>query len=282
MALEVTIYQIPGHPRSKAVTCAMLEGILKTGDNAKLRSALAYRRPEGDVAVFYGLAGNLARALADYPAAGKKAVYVDLGYWGRKDGGRFNGYHKVSVNGRHPTEYFQQHKHSADRSGVFGLHAAPWSRAGGHILLAGMGPKGSRAEGFSPLAWERRALAMIRQYTDRPIIYRPKPNWENPLPFADVITAPKDQPLMQALAGCHAVVAHHSNAAVEALVAGVPAFVVEGIALPMGSADLSSIEKPRYPTGRPQWLADAAYAQWSVTEMASGAAWRHLKDEGLV
>lgn len=282
MALDVTIYQIPGHPRSKAVTTAMLEGILKTGDNAKIRSCLAYRRPDCDVAVFYGLAGNLVRALADFPAAGKKAVYVDLGYWGRKDGGRFSGYHKVSVNGRHPTAYFQQHKHSHDRAKVFSLRAAAWERAGGHVLLAGMGPKGSRAEGFSPLAWERRAVAMIRQHTDRPILYRPKPNWENPMPLDGVETAPKGQELLAALKGCHAVVSHHSNAAVEGLVLGHPAFVVEGIALPMGSSDLSSIEAPRYPAGRPQWLADAAYAQWSVTEMASGACWRHLKDEGLV
>ncbi len=145
-----------------------------------------------------------------------------------------------------------------------------------------MGPKGSRAEGFSPLAWERRAVAMIRQHSARPIIYRPKPNWENPLPLQGVETAPKDQDLMEALRGCHAVVAHHSNAAVEALVAGIPAFVVEGIALPMGRSDLAMIEQPRYPGTRAQWLADAAWTQWSVAEMSSGAAWRHLKDEGLV
>lgn len=282
MALDVVLFQIPGHPRSKAVTCAMLEGILKVGDRAKIRSSLTYRQPDGDVGVFYGLAGNLARALAEYPAAGRKAVYVDLGFWGRKDGGRFSGYHKLSVNGRHPTAYFQQRKHAPDRARAFGLRAEVWQRGGSHILLAGMGPKGSRAEGFSPMAWEARAVQAIRAVSDRPIVYRAKPNWEGAPPLAGAIMAPKGQDLLEALKGCHAVVAHHSNAAVEGLVLGHPAFVVEGIALPMGASDLSTIEAPRYPVGRPQWLADAAYSQWSIAEMASGAAWRHLKDEGLI
>jgi hypothetical protein len=260
----------------------MMTGIAAAGDRPRLRSALTYTRPEGEVSVFYGLAGSLAKALKEVPAKGGKAVYVDLGYWGRKDGGRFAGYHKLSVNGRHPTSYFQAVKHDAKRAQVFGLRPKPWQKRGGHILLAGMGPKGARAEGFKALGWEEQALAAIRQATDRRVIYRPKPNWERAPGLPGTTMAPAGQDLEDALRDCHAVVAHHSNAAVEAITAGIPAFVVEGIALPMGRSDLSLIEQPAYPAGRAQWLADAAYTQWSIAEMASGAAWAHLKDEGLI
>lgn len=282
MPLAVTVYLQPGHPRSKAVCSAMLAGIQKSGDKVTLRSALQYRMPEGDVAVFYGLAGKLAQVFADYPRAGRKAVYVDLGFWGRKDGGRFAGFHKLAVNDRHPTAYFQARRHDASRAQVFGLKPSPWRRKGDHILLAGMGPKGARAEGFQALGWERQALAELRRHTDRPVIYRPKPNWINPPPLPGAIMAPKDQSLEDAIAGCHAVVTHHSNAAVEAITMGVPAFVVEGVALPMARTDLKLIETPAYPDGRGQWLSDLAWTQWSVAEMATGQAWAHLKAEGLV
>lgn len=282
MPVNVTIFQIPGHLRSRAVCTAMAEGIRKAGDKVTIHAAHNYRQPEGDVAVFYGLAGKLSSVFADYPRAGRKACYVDLGYWGRKDGGRFAGYHKLAVNARHPTAYFQAQAHDASRAAVFGLKPEPWKRDGGHILLVGMGPKGSWAEGYKALGWETQALAALRKVTDRPIVYRPKPNWPNPPPLAGAIMAPKDQSLEEALVGCHAVVTHHSNAAIEALALGVPAFVVEGAALPMSLTDLTRIETPAYPEGRGQWLSDLAWAQWSIAEMGEGLAWRYLKDEGLV
>lgn len=282
MPLDVTIYAIPGHLRSRTVCAAMLEGILRSGDKCVVKSALAYTTPESDVAVFYGLAGKLANVLRDYPKAGRPAAYVDLGYWGRKDGGRFAGYHKIAVNSRHPTAYFQNRSHDASRAEVFGLEPAPWSQGGRHILIAGMGPKGAHADGFPPLGWERKAMAEIRKHTDRPVIYRPKPNWPGPPQLDGARMAPHGQSLEAALVNCHAVVAHHSNAAIEAITLGVPAFVVEGAALPMACADLSRIETPARPDGRRQWLNDLAWTQWSIPEQASGAAWNYLKEEGLV
>lgn len=280
--LNVTLIAIPGHHRSRIVCAAMREGIERMGDRVSVQSSLAYMHPQGDVAVFYGFAGRLANALRDYPASGKPAVYVDLGFWGRKEGGRFAGYHKLSVNARHPTAYFQARPHDPSRAKRFGLEPAPWRISGEHILVAGMGPKGARAEGYPPLGWEQNAVDILRRHTQRPIVYRPKPNWLNPPPLQGATMAPMGQSLDDALANCHAVVTHHSNAAVEAITAGVPAFVVEGCALPMASSDLAKIETPVMPEGRAQWLADVSWVQWSVSEMSSGAAWAYLKNEGLV
>lgn len=264
----------------------MVAGINRVGDRARLRSSLHYRYPDDQVGVFYGLAGSLINALADYPKAGKKAVYVDMGYWGRKDGGRFAGFHKLAVNSRHPTAYFQAQPHSKARFESFGVPVESWrpDAPDAPILIAGMGPKGSRFEGFGIAGWEREVIGQLRQHTDRPIWYRPKPNWEGARPLDGAIMVDKDALLAAQLQGCHAVVAHHSNAAVEGLCHGFPAFVAEGVALALGSADLSTIEAPRMVDegARRQWLADIAWTQWSVAEMAEGRAWRYLKDEGLV
>jgi hypothetical protein len=278
---DVVIYQIPGHPRSRSVCSAMLEGINNFGDRAILKSSLQYRRCEASVAVFYGLAGPLASALNDYPEAGKTAVYIDLGYWGRKEGGRFSGFHKVSVNGRHPTSYFRRRPHDHSRAVIFELEAQPW-RHGSKIVVAGMGPKGARAEGFGPLEWERQVAKEIRQYSDRPIIYRPKPNWKDPSRIVGTSLGDARVPLEAALTDAHAIVSHHSNANVEALVMGVPSFTWAGVAEPLSHTDFALIERPRYPTDRREWLDAIAWTQFSVEEMREGVAWRHLKDEGLV
>lgn len=285
MAPETVIYLIPGHQRSKSVCDAMKAGIERVGDRVRVASSLRYTRPEADVAVFYGLAGRLHRVLREYGDHPKrKALYIDLGYWGRKEGGRFSGYHKISLDDRHPTAYFQARKHDASRADRFDLKVQPWKKGGKHILLIGMGPKGARAEGFAPREWEREALKRIRAVTKRPVIYRPKPNWENapPIPGCEFDDPRRATPLEALLRDCHAVVSHHSNACVEALLAGVPIFTEEGVASPMGLSDLAEIERPIFPAGRRQWANDIAWCQWSVAEMAEGLPWRHLKDEGLI
>lgn len=285
MALRVVIYQIPGHARSTAVCKAMARGVRAAGDLVSVVPATRAGSPSHDVAIFYGLAGRLKNVLREYGESRKRhAVYIDLGYWGRKAGGRFLGYHKVAVDSRHPTDYFQRVAHPGDRAAALGLKVEPWREKGEHILVAGMGPKGAAAEGFFPGQWEARTIAMLRKHTKRPIIYRPKPNYRiaRPIPGAEFDAPADGVPLADRLRNAHAVVVNHSNVAVEALLAGVPVFAAKGAASVMGLSDLSRIEEPIFPDGREQWMADLAYTQFNVKEMGAGVAWRHLKKEGLV
>jgi len=282
MPTRVAVIRCYRQPRSESVCQAMVAGIARVGDTPVLYDETSYRRPVEDCAVFYGLKGNLAAALKQYPAEGKKAVYVDMGYWGRRAGGQWVGYHKLAVNDRHPTEYFRNAAHPTDRLSAQGVVMAPYAADGKHILLAGLGEKAAHSLGLEPEGWERDAIEQIRAVTDRRIIYRPKPSWKGARPIAGVDFSPPSQDIAEVLAGCHAVVTRHSNVALEGLVAGVPCFASHGVAAPMGLQDLARIEAPHRPDDREQWAADVAYTQWNVAEMRSGAAWRHLKDEGLV
>lgn len=260
----------------------MFDGIEECGDNAVMREDDQYRGPKEPVAVFYGYEGNLPRIMEDYRAAGLKAVFIDMGYWGRRHGGRYTGYHKVSVNDRHPTAYFQEVDRSDRRVRGFGLKIKPWRDAGKYILLAGMSGRNAESIGIPPNEWEFRAVEEIRKHTDRPILYRPKPSWRAARKIHGTRHSPPEVSIHDALTDCHAVVTHHSNAAIDGLIAGVPAFCWEGVATPMALQDLSQIETPYLPEGREQWAANIAWCQWSVNEMRSGAAWRHLKNAGLV
>lgn len=276
----VDIFQIDLHTRSKLICDAMFCGLRAAGEKPTIRRQAEYKAPTSRIAVFYGLEGNLPKIFADYASIGT-AVYVDLGYWGRHQGGRWKGYHKVAVNSRHPTEYFRRRPHSDARAARLQIRPKPW-RDGKHILLAGMGAKGANAEGLHPEQWERDAIAELRKHTGREIVYRPKPSWTDAKPIHGTIFSPRSQDISAVLTNCHAVVTHHSNAAVDALVDGVPAFCWHGVAAPMAAQDLSLIETPLRPLDRESWVADIAYTQWTVDEITRGLAWRHLRSEGLI
>lgn len=280
MPATVMIYQITGHTRSRIVCEAMARGIAAYGDSVTIKDETSYSGIEADIAVFYGLVGNTPKIFEDYSLKAS-AVYTDLGYWARREGGRFSGYHKLVINDRHPTNYFQSVKHDSARTHNVSL--APWkkSHSSSHILLAGMGDKGAEAEGYQVEQWEREVIKELRKVTSRPIVYRPKPSWK----FAQKIegvgySSPRDS-LEEALINCHAVVSHHSNVCIDGLIAGIPSFTTKGAALPMSLTDLTKIEEPYYPLDREQWINDLSYCQWSVKEMKSGDAWAHIKKEHL-
>lgn len=281
MPRRVAVYEIPHHRRSGAIVEAMCRGIRLTGDIPIRRDIRGYEKVEETTAVFYGYIGTFPRVMREIREAGGRVVYIDLGYWGRNDGGKLAGYHKFSVNDRHPTAYFQRKARSLERFRRFGIPILPW-RIGRNVVVAGMSGKAAKAEGFQPNQWEREAVSIIRSVTDRPIVYRPKPSWREATPIGGTTWSPPEQPLADLFADAHAVVTHHSNVAVDGLLSGIPACVADGVAEPMSLTDIRKIESPRYPDDREQWAANIAWCQFNVAEMADGTAWRHLREEGLV
>jgi hypothetical protein len=279
--LDVVVYRLFDHTRSRITTDALLHGITVAGDRAVVRPAETFNgKAEHQVAVFYGLEGPLANVFEAYSTDERRAVYIDLGYFGRREGGRFAGFHKIVVNSRHPTEYFQAPAHPSDRFDRFAIDLKPLRHAGRHILLCGMSDKGAIAEGFRPNQWETETI--LRQICDRPIRYRPKPSWKRARPLQGSDYADVRRPIEDDLRDCHCLVSHHSNAAIDALIAGVPAITVAGAASVLSHFD--DIHDPYFPSRDrlQQFLADLCYTQWRVEELADGSAWRHLKQEGLL
>lgn len=276
----VAVYELPGNPRAAIIARAFVEGIQRAGDMAIHRQALSHSGVEGDAAVFYGFMDPLPRLMQEYNALGKPAVHIDLGYWGRTQGGQMRGYHKVAVNSRHPTAYFQNREHDGSRVRQFGLHLKPWT-GGRHILVAGMSSKHARVEGVAPQSWERDVIQRLQSLTDRPIWFRPKPSDPKAFPLPGTEYA-RGKSLEQCLTNCHAVVTHHSNVAIDGAIAGVPNFSALGVATAIGKTDFDKIDDPIYPDGRKQWLKDIAWCQWNVEEMRNGSCWTHLKNEGLI
>lgn len=278
--MRIAVYEQPGFTRARVICEAMARGIKACGDVPTVLSLSANPSTGFDGAVFYGFREPLPRIMDLYREAGRFAVHIDLGYWGRVDGGSYAGYHKVAVNARHPTAYFQRRKHPADRISRFGVQLKPW-RAGNHVLVCGMSEKHAKSEKMAHQEWEKATIERLMAVTDREIRYRPKPG---DLAARDIPGACRSRggPIQADLEGCHAVVSLHSNVAIDALVAGVPSFSLHGVGTVLGLSDFDLIESPIYPDGREQWLADVAYCQFNVDEMANGTVWRHLRDDGII
>jgi hypothetical protein len=277
---NVNVYYARSNIRSVYAAQAAAFGLKKIGERVRLIECRDFKKVDSDYAVHYGFADKLRDVYNAYREK-STVVYMDLGYWQRRIRTRYDGYYKIVVNGRHPTPYFQNRRHSDDRLKALGVAIREWRKDGEAIIIAGLSEKAARAEGLEHQTWERQAYATIKRHTDRPIIYRPKPNCSRSRPIKGALYDKKSTP-EQLFSKAHVVVARHSNMAVEALCAGIPVFVDAGVALPLSSQNLVHVESPRYPKGRRQWASDVAWTQFKLDEIKSGLPFVHLKEEGLI
>lgn len=234
--------------------------------------------PEGfDAGACLGVKRAAKRLLAAHVEAGRHFALFDKGYMRRES------FVRVSIDAWQPLAYFQRARPS-DRFDRLGIRLQPRKR-GRHIVFAGSSQKYANFHGLGDAtAYAEGVIATVRERTDRPIVYRPKPSWaanhaDECAPIEGTIYAGPEKPLAHWLEGAHALVTHGSNAALDALAAGVPVIVLgESIARPM-SASMEQIEEPYFPgdAERLQFFSDAAYAQWTLEELRSGEAWADLR-----
>jgi hypothetical protein len=254
---------ISGLSRYKEVARAMAEGISKCGDRATFiwNNDIAY----ADVAVMYGWKHR--DRLFRFP----QFVYADLGYWNRTD------YYRLCVNSWGPEKYVKAGLPSG-RFESLGVTIKPWRTEGKEIIVMGASEKAMPQHGYGYMKWEVKTLRACEKFGKR-VVFRPKPKDQSKHPVNGY--GYDERPLDVALQNAWAVVAHHSNAALDALVAGVPVHCEKGAAAAF-SVPFESLADPVLLPGREQFLADVAWLQWTAAEMRSGEAWAHLKERRLI
>ena len=265
-ALRVACLTLPGRTRAYAIAEAMANGVRVHGDQV-------VDDPRGaDVVVRYGWerGGELH--------AGRRAVYFDLPYWRRS--AEVNGYYRLGVDDWCMGRRLPRGR-SADRLRSFGIEVMGWNRDGRDVIVAGMAERSANVHGYEFEEWERMAVDRLQECCpNRRIWYRPKPKhalMASRMPGAHFDT----RRLADALTAAALVVTHHSNVAIDALVAGVP------VIADLGPASLASVRwdqanEPPHEADRAALLADVAWLQWSVDEMHRGLCWAYLKETGLV
>lgn len=263
MALVVACLTRGHRWRYRDIAQAMAAGIARCGDRPVMHDLGAAHRP-ADVAVCYGWKAR--NRLQLFP----RFVYADLGYWQRDQ------YYRLAVGSWSPDGYVRAGLPAARLEGL-GVQVQPW-KSGSEIVVAGSSPKAAADHGLGYMAWERRAVKALTAKGLR-VVYRPKPGdpAAQPIEGAGYDT----RPLAEALEAAAGWVTHHSNSAIDALVAGVPVHCEIGAAAAF-SVPLEQIGQAPRLEGREQFLADVAWLQWNLDEMRRGDAWAHLKERGLV
>ncbi|MEW6234740.1 MAG: hypothetical protein AB1656_05075 [Candidatus Omnitrophota bacterium] len=169
-----------------------------------------------------------------------------------------------------------------DRWERLGVEMQPWRNEGKYILVAHQYTS-VPLYNIDKRPYFERAYEEIRKYTDRPFKIRKHPldkgRTATPEGFAESFSVGEQaESFEEALRDAWCVLTYDSNAALEAILRGVPAFTLgKCLADPAANKDLSRIENPLRPD-RQQWAHWIAYAQWSGAELRDYAAWRVLLD----
>jgi hypothetical protein len=261
---------------SKHVADVLYSGFLACGYTPTIHppSLVGY-----DILAFYGMNATHSKMHQQMLAQKKKTVIVDAPYFGRNI-----GYYKVTVDQLHP-KYFQKFKHPSDRFNIFNLPVKTMRRFGEYILLAGIGVKSSKYYNIPYQSWDENATKILRKFTSKRILYRPKPNYSQFCrPISGTTWTQPNVDLINLLDKSYAVVTHHSNVAIDGLMRGVPCFAVEGLPSMIGLQDISKINSPKLfsDVEQKQILYDIAYTQWNLDEMASGKMIKHFQNEKLI
>ena len=244
--------------------------------------------------------------------AGGKYLYMDKGYC-RAKGARLNdpdGSIRISINSWQPLKYLHKFEDRSDRwaeirskrirrkntrwrtddtdkfGGVIGLEPQETigRHEGSYILLAGSSVKYHRWQGIEgPQEFAENTIKELRKYTDKPIIYRPKPTWDNKKPIGGTIWKGHNDVTYADLldTDLYAVITHTSNAALEANFYGIPTITLgNAIVTPVSSTKISDINNVYRATieEKNSLGRSLSYFQWKLKEIKDGLMWIHLKD----
>lgn len=226
------------------------------------------RLPAGiDFALAGGLHG-INQLLAAASGRALPVLIVELGYMKRANNNETDGYYQLGWNKLCdiPAEV-----PSSDRWEALGLEVLDNKAGGEHILVAGQ--VGGDAQHGLPtpqlVKWLMRTSVELEKKTGLPRVWRPHPKQGNLKLTTETRIARQDPlrvPLESALDKAAHVVTFNSTLGVEALRRGIPVECDPGAHYArVAKADRSE---------REAFLKRVAYAQWLLSEIASGEAVR--------
>lgn len=205
-------------------------------------------------AVVYGILRGCGEIIKQCEWINRDYYHIDHGYFLR---GHYRGYYRITRNG------LQCHGYGVFPSSRWeSLHypMKTWRREGRSVVICPISPMVCEFRGIDGEKWLEAVISEVSGYTDRPIIVKRKDG----------------SSLSEALKDAWCLVTHTSNAAVDAIVSGIPAIVLGPSACRPVSWTWENIESPVWPD-REEWAHCLAWNQFTIEEMKSGFAWECLK-----
>ena len=196
--------------------------------------------------------------------------FIDTGYFGNemslKNPNGWKYWHRIVKNNLQHGDIIDRPK---DRFRSFNKKFKPWKKSGDKILIAAPDEKPCKFYGIDLDEWLTNTISEIKKFTDRPVEVRQRTKNRQARMFKNSFEeAIKDN--------IFALVTFNSNAAVESIFQGVPAFVLSPVhaASPVAKKDISQIENPYYASSEEleQWANHLAYGMVHTSELKSGKA----------
>jgi len=231
-------------------------------------SSWAREQLSDNALVIRGLGGGSRKAIQHCWETGRTFYAIDTGYFGN---GKAKVVHRVTKNA---LQYIGPIiERPMDRAKSFGYKFRKF-KSGRKILLVPPSLKVMDLYGQpTPEEWVNQVTAQLKNYTDRPIEVRLKPNRTERVSTMTMEAALEDN--------IHCLITYNSIAAVEALMYGKPAIVLgQNAASVIAETSLSNIERPKRPTEEEMdaYMAHLAYCQFTVPELRSGFAWNTVNE----
>ena len=188
--------------------------------------------------------------------------FIDSGYTNFLETSK--KWHRLERNHLHYGNFFEA---PVDRLGIFNSFPQSWRTGGEKILIIEPGPFAAGIFHVDLSTWKYDVEAELRKYTDKPIVFREKANKK--------VRTNLYKELCNEDYYC--VVNINSNAATEAIWAGIPAITLDQhITNPVTSNQLSDINNLSKPNLAP-WLCMLSYSQWTFDELVNGTAVKLVK-----
>lgn len=230
-----------------------------------------------DVAVvwsvlFQGRMSGNEQIWNNFSALGKPIIVLEVGSLFRQTTWR------MAIGGINREAYFGPEVDTDWRAKkVLGLEAKPWKlNEDGHILICTQSPISRQWRNFpDQSSWLNTLIKEIRSQTDRKIVIRPHPRF--PVKHNSQWDVEYESPKHVKndvwdldLSNVFAVVNVSSSPGIQAILAGVPAYVgADSMAFPVANHLDGNYNEPVMPKRR-NWLNNLAFTEWTTEEIQSG------------
>lgn len=300
MRLNVGVCYTKNTEHGTLVCNSFLQGVAACGDTAtKIHVSNAKDADKCDVIVTcciynrLGRDGRYARFRKRIELLPVPKLCMDVGFVRNpREVAMQDAYMAVGIGGIKRGAVYANANSPPDRWNALQIPLQPWRRKGRHVLLLGQVENGSSTQHLNGGSeWMQRVLRELPQYTQRPIVVRTHPNDKDIRLPQYVQVTPPGESLSKSLENAWCAVTLTSNAAVWAIINGIPVIAMDPLSMawPLAFHQLSAIEEDlkthpfaAHPHGessysREQWAYDLAYAQWTPAELRKGLAWQHFR-----
>ena len=184
--------------------------------------------------------------------------FIDTGYTNFLNGKR-KDWHRLTRNNLHHYKTFEA---PVDRLGIFEKFPQQWRHSGEKILVIEPGPFSAKTFNVDIAQWKNSVEVELRKYTDKPIVFREKYNKK--------VRTNLYKHLCDEDYYC--VININSNAAVEAIWAGIPVITlgthITNSVSKNQLSDINNLYRPHLST----WLCMLSYCQFTYEELINGTA----------